>query len=86
MSLTGLLGKAAVLRHQRPTRKCKRCGLQHDKANGDKCPHCGNLADSELSQLQEKLHRESEGEKSLGFYFIVAALILGAIMVLAFVG
>ena len=86
MSLTGLLGKAAVLCHQRPTRKCKRCGLQHDNASGDKCPHCGNLTDSELSQLQEKLHRESEGEKSLGSYFVVAALILGAIMVLAVVG
>lgn len=80
--LGGLLAKAASLKNQKPTEKCKRCGLQFTFEDNKKCPHCGSLSESELNELKEKIESEHTGNRRLAAWFVVAALIILALMII----
>ena len=79
--LGGLGMKIALMRHNKPSKECSRCGLRYTIDNKN-CPHCHNLTDSEFLKLKEKISNEHEGNKSLGKVFFVIAVILITLMIL----
>ncbi len=83
MSIGGLGARAAMLKNQKPTKKCERCGLRYVEPSPDKCPHCGDLCEARLHQLLDKVQREAKASKSLGKYFLFAAILTAVLLVLA---
>lgn len=81
MSLGGLGARAALLKSQKPTKECERCGLHYVVEENDTCPHCGSLSDGELQELLEHKEREQKGNRSLGLIFLVVAIVLAAILI-----
>lgn len=49
-------------------RRCKRCGLLHEKSL-DRCPHCAEFSDQQLANLLGKRKRQR-----LGFARVMIAL------------
>ncbi len=81
MNIGGLAARAAMLKNQKPTIPCKRCGLNYVAEEHDKCPHCGLLSEFELSCLLERLEQERLSRSQLGFWFGITALIVAFLMI-----
>lgn len=81
MNLGGLGARAALLKSQKPTKQCERCGLHYVVEGNDTCPHCGSLSDRELQVLLEHKEREQAGNRSLGLLFVVVAIGLAAVLI-----
>ena len=75
MSIGGLSAKLADFKSQKPTRQCKRCGLNYPK-DETPCPHCGNMGAQELTRLKAKIDSQKSANKNLGGIFLVIALLL----------
>ena len=71
----GLGGVWAHRRNQKPTIKCQRCGLRYPH-DDDKCIHCGHLDDDGLKVLLDKLHKQAQSNKRLGFILLSLSLLL----------
>jgi len=81
MNIGGLGARAALLKHQKPTKPCERCGLRYAE-DLDVCSHCGTLNDQELCELKERLEIEGEGSSKLGFYLIMLSVISALLFLL----
>ena len=77
----GLGSRAAWEAMQPRRRKCVRCGLYY-RESLDKCPWCGDLDDTGLAELKQKLDREHQGNKSLGQIFFALAAAMAVIVLL----
>ncbi len=79
----GLLGlKWAMMYRQGPSKQCKRCSLSYFSNQHDKCPHCSELNESELSKLIELKERESEDAAQLGRAMLISAALLLLLLVI----
>ena len=76
MGIGGLLARGALLKEQLKKTPCKRCGLHYDHSKKEECPHCGTLDHKGLKRLLEQKNTEKQGNKSLGFIFVVIASVL----------
>lgn len=74
MNMGGLGERFALLKMQKPTQRCERCGLRYVVEENDKCPHCGTLSNFELGALKERISMEQEGNRRLGQWFILIAV------------
>lgn len=63
------------------TRLCERCGLRRPD-DETKCPHCGELDDSELDALKRRVAEQHEGHSRLGRNFLIAAAVIAAIVLM----
>lgn len=71
------------IRRLKKTIKCSRCTKSFE-AKLSTCPHCKNIIDGrELEQFKEQHQNELNGASDLGKYFIVAALLIGCLLMLA---
>jgi len=86
MSFAGLAGRAALLVGQMNNKPCKRCGLQYNPKKEKKCPHCGDLDDQGLARLLERKESEFQSNRSLGGWFLFAAVVVLVLMVLGIRG
>jgi len=86
VNIGGLAAKAAMLKHQKPTIPCTRCGLHYVAEENEQCPHCGSLSEFELARFLEKLEQERLGRNQLGFWFGIAALIIAFLLVVVSFG
>jgi len=86
MSIGGLVAKAALLKQQKPTKPCERCGLHYVAEENEQCPHCGSLSETELRDLLEKQMSERRGRNQLGIWFVIASIIIVFLMVVISVG
>jgi hypothetical protein len=66
----------------RRSQQCERCELRYPKAE-KRCPHCADLNEKQLAMLREKYKREHTGNARLGHWFLLAALGLGILLLLA---
>jgi len=82
MSFGGLAARAALLKEQIKKKPCKRCGLQYNHKELDKCPHCGELDEHALARLLERRENEFQANKSLGFWFLLGAVVLLIVVVI----
>lgn len=82
MNIGGLGARAALLKHQKPTKLCSRCGLRYAE-DLNVCSHCGTLSDQELYELKERLEFEGEGSSKLGLYLIMLSIISALLFLLA---
>jgi len=76
MNIAGLAARAALLREQMKKKPCKRCGMLYDPKKEEKCPHCADLDEKGLAALLEKKENEIQGNKRLGHWFLIAAVII----------
>lgn len=81
MNFGGLAAKAAL--KQKPTKQCPRCSLRYP-IDEEKCLHCKNVSDSELTAFKEHIEAQKEAGASLGSIFLMVTLILGALLLLSF--
>jgi len=71
------------IRRFKKTIKCSRCTKSFE-AKLSTCPHCENITDGrELEQFKEQHQNELNGASDLGKYFIIAALLIGCLLMLA---
>ncbi len=76
------LGSRVAWEAMQPRRKqCPRCGL-HYRESLEKCRWCGDLDDTGLAELREKLDREHQSNKSLGQIFFVLAAAMAVLVLL----
>lgn len=86
MGIGGILAKLAMVKDHKYEVQCSRCGLYYNTKKTQECPHCSNLGDSELAQLQSRKENEREGNRQLGLHFLivaVAVLVVFVVLVLA---
>ena len=83
MNIGGLGARAALLKHQKPTKPCDRCGLRYAE-DLDVCSHCGTLNDQELHELKKRLAAEAEGSSRLGLYLLKLSVISALLFLLTF--
>jgi|GEM_PF-4541601 len=84
MSIGGLVAKLALVKSQKPTQKCERCGLHYPK-DAAVCTHCGNLDDRGLNELLEAIEFQRESNRRLGLLFAgLAILFTMGLVILAF--
>ena len=81
MNLGGLGARAAL--KQKPTKPCNRCGLRYEE-DADKCVHCGDISDANLSDFKEGIEAQKDAEANLGSIFLVITLALGILLFLLF--
>ncbi len=74
MNIGGLGARAALSKHQKPTKPCERCGLRYAD-DLDVCSHCGDLSDRELLSFKDKLEMERKNSSQIGTYFIVISIV-----------
>ena len=82
MHIGGLLAQLALLKEKMKKKPCKRCGLLFDPKQEPKCPHCGDLDDSGLQRLFEKLEHEHQAHRHLGSWLLIAAMSVLFIMLI----
>ena len=83
MSIGGIGTKLALAKSQKPTQKCKRCGLLYPK-DAAFCPHCEKLDDVELKDLLGAIESQRESNRGLGLLFAgVAGLLVIGLVILA---
>ena len=75
MNIGGMGMRAALERVRRPRKKCNRCGLYY-LAKEEKCPHCSELTEKELSELLDRIEETHQANSNLGFWFFVMAGLL----------
>ena len=76
----GLGARAILLKDQKNTKPCERCGLHYVPEKSEQCPHCGSLDHEGLYKLLEQIKLNREGNKKLGKLFFIGMLALGFIM------
>lgn len=76
MNIGGLLARTALLKEQMKKQPCERCGLLYDHKKEERCPHCGELDQKGLDKLFERRETEYQANRQLGFWFILAAIII----------
>jgi len=64
----------------RKSRSCDRCGLRYpaedDAGEGDACPHCDGMTDSELVQLKDKIELRRKSLRDLAYrLYLLAAIV-----------
>ena len=80
MNIPGLGARAALLKQQKITKPCPRCGLRYPQQEPE-CAHCGHLDEAGLAQLRENIEKEYQGRKALGQWFLMAAI--GVLLLMA---
>ena len=80
MSIGGLGARAALLKGQKNTKPCERCGLHYISEENEQCPHCNSLDEAGLKKLIEQVERHHQGNKKLGMMFFIVMLAVGFIM------
>lgn len=81
MNLGPLFVKLALLKEQRHSKPCKRCGLLHDQRVNE-CPHCGSLSDRELAKMLEEKELEHLGNVVLGNKLFIFAGIIAILLII----
>lgn len=77
------MNQIPFMRRIKKTTKCPRCTKKFE-AKLSECPHCKNVKDGrELDQSIEQHQNELSGASELGKYFIIAALLVGCLLLLA---
>lgn len=84
MSLGGFSGKFSDFASQKPTKQCKRCGLNYPKDEAA-CSHCGGLGEQELIRFKAQIDSQKTANKSLGGFFIILGLLVMFLLFLTFV-
>ena len=80
----GGLGLAGINQaSKKPTKQCERCGLRYPEEEKI-CTHCGNLNESELLALKERIENERKAHRYLGKKFITAALVIFIILLISY--
>ncbi|MES9991377.1 MAG: hypothetical protein ABW098_05450 [Candidatus Thiodiazotropha sp.] len=82
MNIGGLIGRAALLAEQMKKKPCKRCGLLYDPKKEEICPHCGDLDERGLEALLEKRENELQGNRELGYWFMLIAVAVFFLMLI----
>jgi hypothetical protein len=82
MALGGFNPIGLIPGRKKPQRRCERCGLYRDQGQVD-CPHCSNLDDHELAEFKRLINERAEANRNLGWSFLVVALAIGLLLVLA---
>ena len=80
MSLGGLGARAILLKDQKDTKPCDRCGLHYVPEDNEKCPHCGSLDQAGLKKLLKEIERQNQGNRKLGLLFFIGMLVVVFIM------
>ena len=80
-----LAGKYILLKQQKKTKPCERCGLHYPYEESETCIHCGDLDEAGLKRLLAQIDSQYQWRKGLGFKFIVAAVLI-IIGLVAFIG
>jgi ribosomal protein L37E len=83
MNIGGLGARLALLRNQKSTKSCERCGLHYVFEENELCPHCGALDEVGLRELSRKVERNYQGRRNLGRLFFIAALVIGLVMLIS---
>lgn len=83
--MPALLAKLAEVRQHRHYEKCERCGLRYDPRKGE-CPHCAGLNEQQLQTLRQKQKINRAGNRSLGRFFLLAAVAVFALLLIVLLG
>jgi uncharacterized membrane protein YvbJ len=78
----GLGARAVLLKDQKDTKPCKRCGLHYAPDENEQCPHCAALDHAGLKKLLEQIEQQTEGNRKLGRRFLIGMLVVGLIMLI----
>ena len=71
------------IRRFKKTAKCPRCTKSFE-VKLSVCPHCESIKDGrELDQFKDQHQNELSGASELGKYFVIAALLIGCLLLLA---
>jgi hypothetical protein len=62
-------------------KRCERCGLYYTEKLS-KCSHCSDLDERGLQLLLERHEESLKGNASLGKFFILGVIIIGAMLLL----
>ncbi|PUB72588.1 MAG: hypothetical protein DBP02_21705 [gamma proteobacterium symbiont of Ctena orbiculata] len=77
----GMGAFGAFRRRQKPTKKCKLCGLRYT-VDKEECPHCSGLSDSEVKRLKSRFTLEQIANSRLGIKMLLAAIVLFMFLIL----
>lgn len=77
----GMGAFGAFRRQQKPTKKCKRCGLRYT-VDKEECPHCSGLSDGEVKNLKQRFILEQIANSRLGTKMLLAAIVLLMLLIL----
>ena len=79
-----LAGRFILLKQQKKTKPCERCGLHYPYEESDSCVHCFDLDEAGLKRLLEKIERQGRWYQGLGLkFFILATLSFIALVVIS---
>lgn len=81
MNLGPLFVKLAMLKEQRHSKACKRCGWLYDQRVNE-CPHCGSLSDRELAKMLEEKELEHLGNVALGKKLFMFSAIIAILLII----
>lgn len=84
MSLGFSIARALLLKRQMNDKPCPRCGLCYNPATTEHCPHCAHLSDRDLQKLAADQEAAKHANKMLGFWFMLAGVVIGGAMLIAF--